>query len=144
MTPRWTTVPRPRSVDDAALESPDPVQVRGAVARAGTRVILLAAAGLLIAASGRVAPHAGHGTPAPDMRIDPARDKVTVIDVLPGVGPRIAAAMQSAASAAPFTDGRDLRRTRGIGARSAARLAPHVLLPSSPSTREDAPALHEP
>lgn len=109
-----------------------PPASRDRQARAGALACALAAACLLVLVTGRPAPVSGAGAPAPDMRLDPARDPVPALDALPRVGPRTARALAAAASEAPFHEGRDLRRVRGIGPVTAARIAPHLRLPSPP------------
>jgi competence protein ComEA len=56
--------------------------------------------------------------------LDLASADAATLEVLPGVGPSLAAAIVRERSARPFAAPRDLARVPGIGARKVARLTP--------------------
>lgn len=75
----------------------------------------LAAAGWLAATS--VPAHSAAG--APDMRIDINRASAAELNVLPGIGPRLAERIVADREArGPFSDLDDLQRVGGIGPRT--------------------------
>jgi len=60
-------------------------------------------------------------------RLDPNTSPADSLELLPGIGPALAARIVAErAAGGPFQGAADLERVRGIGPRLAARLAPHL------------------
>lgn len=65
---------------------------------------------------------------APGARIDINTADAATLEILPGVGPAIAARIvEERARAGPFTSPEDLTRVRGVGERTIRRLAPLII-----------------
>ncbi len=78
------------------------------------------------------APAPPSGPPA--RPLDPNTCPPDSLLLLPGVGPVLAGRLVAARAERPFTSPADLQRVKGIGERTAARLAPHLLFPAAPDT----------
>jgi competence protein ComEA len=76
--------------------------------------------------------HPAEGTPAgkkkapPAEKIDLNRATREQLQTLPGIGPALSARIIEARGLRPFTTVDDLRRVKGIGAKTLARLRPHI------------------
>lgn len=105
----------------AGLMAPAPEPVGGA---SGADV----SSELLAGSRARVAAEARRSTPLePGERIDPNRATEVELDRLPGVGPSLAGAIASTrAERGGFAAAEDLLRVPGIGAKTLARIRPHL------------------
>jgi competence ComEA-like helix-hairpin-helix protein len=73
--------------------------------------------------------------------IDPNLASATELELLPGVGPKLAQEIvDSRASQGPFKVLGDLRRVRGIGAKTLAKMAPLLRLAAPPGSPSEAKA----
>lgn len=93
------------------------------------------------ALAGAPAPTRPRGAPRPTSppRLDPNRATAEELVTLPGVGPVLAARIVAARErAGPFTSVEDLRRVRGVGPATLARLRPFLEVPESPPSSEGA------
>jgi competence ComEA-like helix-hairpin-helix protein len=83
------------------------------------------------------APPVEVGKPRPFFRVEINRADAQTLQLLPGVGPTIAERIVRERNKSPFSSLDDLTRVNGIGAKTAARLAPYVVFdppPASPGT----------
>jgi len=72
--------------------------------------------------------------------VDPNLAAAVELELLPGVGPRLAQAIvHSREQQGRFSTLRDLRRVRGLGEKTLAKIAPLLLLPDSPRAAPGAP-----
>src|SRR5262245_58837451 len=93
----------------------------------GTRVllvVLLAASGMALQLGGRKGNNVEVGPPVEPMnlRVDPNTAPASVLEALPHVGPGLTARIIEQRAIRPFDSGRDLRRVRGIGPATLARI----------------------
>jgi competence protein ComEA len=79
-----------------------------------------------LAAPGPAAPTGPGKKPTPAGLIDVNRAREAELRTLPGIGPTLAARIIEARRKQPFRSVEDLRKVRGIGAKTLARLRPHV------------------
>lgn len=69
-----------------------------------------------------------------DLALDPNAATAESLEVLPGIGPSRAAAIVAERERQPFRDVADLRRVRGIGPVTLARIAPWLAIGAEPAT----------
>ena len=77
-------------------------------------------------------PEKGKKKPAPAEKIDVNRAGIDQLRTLPGIGPTLAARIVEARQRQPFRSVEDLRRVKGIGAKTLERLRPHVTVGPPP------------
>jgi competence protein ComEA len=80
------------------------------------------------------APPAGGSTkkPPPKGKIDVNRASEVELRSLPGIGPKLAARIVETRQKQPFRSVDELRRVKGIGAKTLDKLRPHVAIGSAP------------
>ena len=69
------------------------------------------------------------------LRLDPNRADRASLEVLPGIGPARAAAIEAERCRRPFDDVADLERVSGIGPRTVSRLTPWLAVDAAPQAR---------
>ncbi len=74
----------------------------------------------------RVQPASGKKKPPPAAQIDINRATPEQLKTLPGIGPTLASRIVEARRVRPFRSVEDLRKVKGIGAKTLARLRPHI------------------
>ncbi len=85
-----------------------------------------------LASSGTDSPVRGPARLLFGLPIDPNRADARTLEVLPGIGPRRAAAIVQARRDAPYRSVEDLTRVFGVGRRTVERLAPWMAIGERP------------
>lgn len=111
---QWVTVDTVGPVDDPSVK---PLVVRGVSGK-----------GKKSTAAGAARPRKGQGLNGP---VDVNRATEEELQQLPGIGPTLARRIVAARQAAPFRSVEDLRRVRGIGAKTLENLRPYITVGKS-------------
>ncbi|QEH36109.1 Helix-hairpin-helix motif protein [Aquisphaera giovannonii] len=95
---------------------------------------ILVAAGVALRAAGSGEAPAGGGPPAGSiaLRVDPNTAPRSVLEALPHVGPSLAGRIVEQRAIRPFLSAEDLRRVRGIGPATLARILPYLRIDRTP------------